>query len=466
VSETGSGRLAAPDAVVERALEACGGAEAIVLVEDRSVAEVRFANNTTTTNGVRRDRSTTVVVMGGRARQRTVGVASRSGVVEVSDLARAAASAAAAATVAEDEAPLVAGDASADFADAAEETELSVFATVLSDLGGAFERAAGSGRRLAGFASKEISTVYLGSSTGLRRRHSQATGSMELVARSDDGGRSAWTGIGTADFTAVSVPALEERLVERLGWSERRVELPAGRYEVILPPDAVADLVIELEGAMSGRDAEEGGNVFSKGAGATRLGERLFSLPFNLRSDPAEPGTECRPFLAAGGSSGDVSVFDNGAPLQRTDWVQDGSLSRLRYHRARAAQSGARFTPPVDNLTLELPGATDGLEELVAGTERGLLLTCLWYIREVDPATLLLTGLTRDGVYLVERGEVVGAVNNFRFNESPLDLLRDTLAAGRPERCLSREWGEWMNRTIMPPLRVGGFNMSSVSPAS
>jgi predicted Zn-dependent protease len=94
------------------------------------------------------------------------------------------------------------------------------------------------------------------------------------------------------------------------------------------------------------------------------------------------------------------------------------------------------------------------------------LLTCLWYIREVDPATFLMTGLTRDGVYVIEEGKVVGATNNFRFNESPLDLLARASAVGTPVRSLGREWGEYLNRTIMPPLRIPDFNMSSVSQAS
>jgi predicted Zn-dependent protease len=161
-----------------------------------------------------------------------------------------------------------------------------------------------------------------------------------------------------------------------------------------------------------------------------------------------------------------VSVFDNGSPLADTAWIADGRLDRLQYHRAGSRRSGVPFAPPIDNLLLDLPGAAASLDDLVADCDRGLLLTCLWYIREVDPATLLLTGLTRDGVYLVEHGEVVGAVNNFRFNESPVDLLRDTVAAGASERALSREWGEWMERTRMPPLRVAEFNMSSVSPAN
>jgi predicted Zn-dependent protease len=115
---------------------------------------------------------------------------------------------------------------------------------------------------------------------------------------------------------------------------------------------------------------------------------------------------------------------------------------------------------------LRLPGAEASLDDLIARTERGLLLTCLWYIREVDRSNLLVTGLTRDGVYLVEKGEIVGAVNNFRFNESPIDMLGRSIEAGRTERGLSREFHEWANRTAMPPLRVAEFNMSSVSPAS
>lgn len=109
-------------------------------------------------------------------------------------------------------------------------------------------------------------------------------------------------------------------------------------------------------------------------------------------------------------------------------------------------------------------GGEQSLEEMVAATTgRGLLLTCMWYIREVDPATLLLTGLTRDGVYLVEGGEVVGEVNNFRFNESPVDLLSRATEAGRTEKTLPREWGDWFTRAAMPALRIPDFNMSSVS---
>jgi predicted Zn-dependent protease len=286
------------------------------------------------------------------------------------------------------------------------------------------------------------------------------------VARSADGRRSVWAGVGTEDFADVDVAAMDERLIRRLGWARRAVDLPAGRYEVLLPPDAVADLMVPLSDALSGRDAQDGRNAFARPGGGTKVGERLSSLAFELRGDPAEPGLECTPFLVTGASGTDVSAFDNGMGIGRTRWIEDGRLARLRCHRAAAAAAGVEPAAPVDNLTLVLPGAGGTLDEMVAATGRGLLLTCLWYIREVDPVSLLLTGLTRDGVYLVEDGEVVGAVNNFRFNESPMGVLERATEAGITERALSREWSEWANRTAMPPLRVAEFNMSSVSPAT
>ena len=276
----------------------------------------------------------------------------------------------------------------------------------------------------------------------------------------------------------LAFPEMEAELWRRLEWARRTISLDAGRYEVILPPSGVSDLMGSLSFyALGGQDAEDGRTVFSSGtsAGATRLGERISELPFTLYSDPFEPGLECLPFVACGSSSGEASVFDNGLPIRRVDWIRDGRLAHLRYHRAGAARSGVEMAPYIDNLVLRAeddegtrPGVTNEgtVDDMVSRTERGLLLTCLWYIREVDPATLLLTGLTRDGVYVVENGEVVGAANNFRFNESPVDLLARATEVGTSVRALGRELGEYLNRCVMPPLRIPDFNMSSVSQAS
>ncbi|HVQ18546.1 MAG TPA: metallopeptidase TldD-related protein, partial [Actinomycetes bacterium] len=171
-------------------------------------------------------------------------------------------------------------------------------------------------------------------------------------------------------------------------------------------------------------------------------------------------------FVVSEASSSLGSVFDNGLALDRTEWISGGELSALGQTRHSAELTDLPVTPMIDNLALEVGGGSGSLTDLVAGVERGLLLTTLWYIREVDPQTLLLTGLTRDGVYLVEGGEVVGAVNNFRFNESPVDLLSRITGAGQTSLALPREWNEFFTRVAMPALRVSEFNMSTVSQAS
>jgi len=473
-------RLPAASDVIEEALSASRGDDCVVVVTDGSEADVRFANNTTTTNGLRRDRRVTVVSFLGRSRDGgrsgdgggsgdgvAVGVDSRGGAVDVAELVRASEADARGAAAADDAVALIeATTADPGFEARPVVTDLPALDGVVRSLAAAFGRARSAGHVLAGFASHRVETTYLGSSRGLRRRHEQPTGTLQLVARSADGTRSSWAGAGTSWFDDVEIDVLHDRLVRRLAWAERRMELPAGRYETILPPDATADLMVVLSHALSGRDAEDGRSAFSAPGGGTKIGETLSSLPFTLRSDPSEPGLECAPFVVATASGTDVSVFDNGLPVGPTAWVDRGQLRSLEYHRAAAARSGTVATPPGDNLVLELPGATGTLDELVARTERGLLLTCLWYIREVDPVTLLVTGLTRDGVYLVEGGEVVGAVNNFRFNESPVDVLARTTEAGGTVRALSREWCDWQSRTAMPALRVADFNMSSVSPAT
>ncbi|GGS57149.1 metallopeptidase TldD-related protein [Streptomyces griseoviridis] len=454
-----------PHETVERALELSRADGCVVIADEHSTANLRWAGNALTTNGVTRGRTLTVIATVNGREGTASGVVSRSAVTreDLEPLVRAAEAAARGAGPAEDAQPLVAGAPEApDFTDAPAETSSAVFADFAPALGEAFARARAGGRELYGFARHEMTSTYLGTSTGLRLRYDQPTGTLELNAKSPDRSRSAWAGRATRDFRDVDPAALDAELAVRLGWAERRVELPAGRYETLLPPTAVADLLIYQLWSASGRDAAEGRTVFSRPGGGTRLGERLGRLPLTLRSDPAEPGLETAPFVVAHSSDGDRSVFDNGLPVPATEWIREGELSRLTTTRHSAALTGLPPAPAVDNLVLD-GGADRSLEEMVAATGRGLLLTCLWYIREVDPATLLLTGLTRDGVYLVEDGEVVGEVNNFRFNESPVDLLGRVTEAGRTERTLPREWGDWFTRAAMPPLRVPDFNMSSVS---
>ncbi len=446
---------------------ALGADGCIVLVEETSHVDVRFALNRTTTNGIQRGRSVSVIALAGGA----VGSARRTGVVGADGVAEMAAAA-----LADAQGAPPAADAFAlvevaearpgrDFGLDPDETDSGALEGVLSPLSGAFGRARARDAVLAGFAEQDQATLYLGSSTGLRLSHAQPTGAVSLVGRTADGTGSAWVGEPTI---APSLQRMEEEIWRRLDWAMTPIPLEAGRYEVIMPPSAVSDMMAMLAfGALGGQDAEDGRTVFSKEGGGTRVGESIATLPFSLYSDPYEQGIACTPFVATGASSSEVSVFDNGLPSARTEWLDGGVLARLRYHRAGAARSGVAMAPYIDNLVLRCGDRKGGsLDDMVARTGRGLLLTCLWYIREVDPATLLTTGLTRDGVYVIEDGAVIGAANNFRFNESPVDLLARATEVGAPVRSLGREFGEYLNRTIMPPLRIPDYNMSSVSQAS
>jgi predicted Zn-dependent protease len=454
---------------VDRALAASTADGCVVVGSEHTETNLRWAANNLTTNGQMASRSVTVISILDGVAGTSAGVVSRSvtSADEVVDLVAASEQAAAKSGPVDDAAPLVepydtADDWSADPA----RTSVAVFARFADELGVAFAAAARTDRLLFGFAEHTATSTFVASSTGLRRRFDQPSGRLELNAKSADYRRSAWDGVHTPDFTDVDIGALTDGLHTRLEWAATTHDLAPGRYETILPPSAVADLMLDAYWTASARDAEEGRNVYARRGGQTRIGERLCELPLTLRSDPEEPGLRCLPFeVATSSSAGLQSVFDNGASVDACSWISDGQLAELVRTRSWAARTDARARLLVDNLVLTGNG-TASLDDMIASTERGLLLTCLWYIREVDPQTLLLTGLTRDGVYLVENGAVRGAVNNFRFNESPVALLGRITEVGRTVRTLPREWSDWFTRTAMPPVRVPDFNMSTVSQAS
>jgi predicted Zn-dependent protease len=466
--------MSTPQDLVDIALESTSADESLVIVRTSSSANVRWANNTLTTNGVMTGSELTVISIVDSAQGRACGVVTRSAdsAPQVRDAVRAADVAARAAKASPDAAELAPATATsgastaADFAELAGVTSIDAFTGLAGSLGDAFGRCRGEGRLLYGYAEQDVTTTYLASSTGIRLRHEQPTAQVTMTAKPEDLSASAWVGQAADNVSEVSVESLTEELARRLGWSRRRVDLPAGRYETLLPPTAVADLAVYAYFVASGRDAAEGQSVYSRPGGGTRVGELIARPGVRMWSDPRQPGLAAAPFVVATSSSSVSSVFDNGLDVTPTDWITAGTLRALGTSRYTAALTGLAHTPLIDNLMLSVDGAKGSVDELVAHTERGLLVTCLWYIREVDPQTLLLTGLTRDGVYLVEGGEVVGAVNNFRFNESPIDLLGRFTEAGDAVRSISREWGDFFPRTVTPTLRIPDFNMSSVSQAS
>jgi predicted Zn-dependent protease len=456
-----------PQDLVEHALARSRSDAAVAIVSDSTSANLRWANNTLTTNGVMHQIDVTVVAFRSGAQGTATGsvTASASSTEQVDRIVDAADAAAAASGPAEDAAELVSGDAAPDWFDPSVDTSIDVYADFAPALGETFKRSVSAGRLLYGFVDHDVTTTYLGSSTGLRLRHVQPTGHYGCTAKPTDLSTSAWVGGATRDFTDVDAGAMEEELVRRLGWAERRIDLEAGRYDTILPPTAVSDLMIYLYWTAGAREAHEGQTVFSRRGGGTRIGDRLSRHPVQVFSDPRYPGLGASPFVTASQSSNLESVFDNGLGLSRTDWIADGTLRALLQTRHTAALTAQPATPYIDNLVVSVDGGHGSTDDLVAGMEDGLLLTCLWYIRMVDPQTLLLTGITRDGVYRVEGGEVTGAVTNFRFNESPVSLLDRFSEASATVPSFSREWGDYFPRTATPALRVPDFNMSTVSQA-
>jgi predicted Zn-dependent protease len=453
-----------PQQIVEDALAASDADGTVVIVNEHTETNLRWAGNSLTTNGQMRTRSVTVISTFDQQGGTSAGVVTRAvtDAGELADLVRASAAAGRAATPADDAMPLVSPYEHGDSWDTPPvETSVQVFADFAPGLGAAFTKWAGQDRLLFGFAEHQLTSTYLGTSTGLNRRFDQPAGRVEINGKSADYTSSAYVSRHSRDFRDIDPTALTDELLQRLDRAATRLDLPAGRYETIMPPSTVADLMIYAYWTAGARDAEEGRNVFA----SHPIGTRLSDLPLRLYSDPSYPGLQTAPFVLASESGGLQSVFDNGQPAPAVDWISDGTLMDLIRTRSWAARTGETVRPMVNNLILDA-GGTASLDDLVATTERGLLLTCLWYIREVDPQTLLLTGLTRDGVYLVEDGQIRGAVNNFRFNESPVDLLGRISEVGRTEPTLSREWADYFLRTAMPAVRVPDFNMSTISQAN
>ena len=373
-----------PQQLVEHALESSRSEQCFAIVHDTTGANLRWANNTLTTNGVMHSIDVTVIAFQGAGNASVSGTAASP--EQVTALVEAADRAAAVADAAEDRAELLGGSESPDWDDAPVDTSITIFDSFAADLGEAFAQADAEDRILYGFVSHEMSTTYLGSSTGLRLRHVQPTGHYGCTGKDVGLTDSAWVGGATRDFKEVNASRMAADLTTRLGWGTRRVELPPGRYDTVLPPSTVADLLIDAYWSAGARTAADGQSVFSRPGGGTRVGEELVRPGVHLFSDPSYAGLECAPFMVTGGSSASRSVYDNGLPLARTAWIDDGRLAALLQTRHTADLTGLATTPAIDNLVLAVDGGTGTDLDLAAGMDDGLLLTCMWYIRDVDPA--------------------------------------------------------------------------------
>jgi len=442
--------------------------DCIVVVKDKTQANLRWAGSTLTTNGVIQERSVTVIAFVATDGGMATGGVSRTDVslADVPTLLAEAIAAAKASGKAEDFAPLATNSAIGDWAAPHVPTGPEVFSTFAPALGDMFSRSVADKIELFGYSEHTHETTWIGSKGGLRLRKDSPVGRVEMTGKSHGRTRSTWNGVETRDFKDVSVASIDAHIRQRLMWQGTKVDLPAGRYETVLPSGSVADIFTYMMWVSAARDAHEGQSVFSKKGGGTRVGEKLSNVGFQFFSDPDYKQLPAANFVATAVSSPFSSVFDNGQPIKRVDWFKDGVLQSLIQTRASAALTKLPFTPMGENAIISVDGGAGSLEDLVKKVDNGLLLTTFWYIRMVDPNSLLLTGLTRDGVYHVKGGEVVGATNNFRWNDSPVLALNRISYAGATEWTQPREWAGDMSNMAVPPLVIKDFNMSTVSPGS
>jgi predicted Zn-dependent protease len=302
--------------------------------------------------------------------------------------------------------------------------------------------------KAAGFLQTGIGAGAVGNSAGLFAYQSGTSSNYTLTVRTNDGTGSGWAGADHPDWSQLDVKGVAQRAIEKARSSRNPVAIEPGRYTVILEPQAVGDLVQLLAFAFDARSADEGRSAFSKQGGGTKIGEKIVDERVTLLSDPADPQ-----LLS--------NTFDGqGLPAHRVAWIENGVLKHLTYGRFWAQKKGQQ--PDAGTNAVKLAGGTQSTEELIASTPRGVLVTRLYYLRPVDPRTVLYTGLTRDGTFLIENGKISKAIKNFRFNESPLFMLNNLDAIGRAVRVAGTEAG---GDVVMPALKVRDFNFTSLSDA-
>lgn len=313
------------------------------------------------------------------------------------------------------------------------------------------ERARAAGLVSTGYLEAQAQAFAVANSKGLFAYQRSTAVAFTTTVRTEDGKGSGWAGASDNDFSRIDPRALAERAIEKARRSVNAAAIEPGRYTVVLEPTAAANLVQLISGALSARNADEGRSFFSKPGGGNKIGDKVVDERVTLYSNPLDPR------VPAGTFGGD------GLPNQATTWIENGVVKNLAYDRFWAQRTGQR--PSGTGGTLAMQGGEETVESMIASTQRGLLVTRFWYIRGVDPRTILFTGLTRDGTFLIENGRITRPVKNLRYNESPIFMLNNLLAMGRPERVSASEAGGPGQAIMVPAMKVRDFNFTSTSDA-
>ncbi len=300
----------------------------------------------------------------------------------------------------------------------------------------------------AGYLEDSTGYAAMMNTKGLFAYNTATSVNFSVTVRTEDGKGSGYATRGYNDVTKLDTQRATEIATEKALKSAAAKAIEPGKYTVILEPAAAAVLLERIMFGLDARQADEGRSFLSKPGGATKLGEKMVDERVNIYSDPQHPELPTSPWTG------------DGRPQERTSWIEKGVIKNLTYERYWADKKGVKAIPNPDAIIMD--GGTKSLDELIAGTKKGVLVTRLWYIRDVDPQTLLLTGLTRDGTFYIENGKIQYPIKNFRFNESPIIMLNNLEEMGKVERTVSVESNI---NYLLPPLKIRDFTFSSLSDA-
>jgi predicted Zn-dependent protease len=301
---------------------------------------------------------------------------------------------------------------------------------------------------VAGYLVINETSASLGNSKGLFAYHRATNANYTVTARTVDGTGSGWAGAEHPDWRQLNIGEVSARAIDKARLSRNPVAIEPGKYTVIFEPQAVGDLVQLISFYADARSSDEGRSPFAKQGGGNKIGEKIMDPRISLIADPMDPMILSQPW------DGD------GLPLGKQVFVENGVLKELYYSRFWAKKMNKQ--PTGNPTSFIMTGGTTSMEDMIKTTQRGILVTRLWYLREVDPRTILYTGLTRDGTFLIENGKISKAIKNFRFNDSPLFMLNNLEAVGRPVRLAGTEAG---GAVVVPPIKVREFTFTSLSDA-
>ncbi|MEM9172211.1 MAG: TldD/PmbA family protein [Pseudomonadota bacterium] len=298
----------------------------------------------------------------------------------------------------------------------------------------------------AGFLTDSSNFQAMMNSEGLFAYHTDTNVNFTVTVRTNDGTGSGWAAADDNDVSRIDTSATSKVALQKALASREAKALEPGKYTVILEPDAAGALLGRMFFAFGARQTDEGRSFLSKKGGGSRLGEQVFDERVSAYGDPLDPRVPA------------ATWNSEGQPIGKLDVIKNGVVENLFYSRYWAAEKEVEPVPQVNNLIMV--GGDKTQDELIANTERGILVSRLWYIRALDPQTQLYTGLTRDGTFYIEDGQIKYPVKNFRFNESPVIMLNNLDELGQAKRI-----GLFGFSAMIPSMRIREFTFSSLSDA-